>query len=73
MKNLKIEGHPNLSRDTSSRAVINNNVDDYQTYMKTYRHRQSEKDRLASMESDLTSLKTEINEIKNLLINLNKQ
>ena len=73
MKNLKIEGHPNLTRDTSSRAVINNNIDDYQTYMKTYKHRQSEKDRLVSMESDLTSLKTEINEIKNLLINLNKQ
>ena len=73
MKNLKIEGHPNLSRDTSSRAVINNNVDDYQTYMKTYKYRQSEKDRLALMESDLNSLKTEINEIKNLLINLNKQ
>ncbi len=73
MKNLKIEGHPDLMRDTSSHAVINNNLDDYQTYMKTYKHRQSEKDRLSSFESDLKSLKTEINEIKNLLINLNKQ
>ncbi len=73
MKKLKVEGHPNLTRDTSSHAIINNNVDDYQNYMKTYKYRQSEKDRLASMESDLTSLKTEINEIKNLLINLNKQ
>ena len=53
MKNLKIEGHPDLMRDTSSHAVINNNLDDYQTYMKTYKHRQSEKDRLSSFESDL--------------------
>ena len=71
MKKMKVEGHPNLTRDTSSKAIINNNTDDYNAYMTSYNHRQSEKDRLSSVESDLHSLKTEINEIKNLLINLN--
>ena len=67
MKKMKVEGHPNLTRDTSSKAIINNN----NAYMTSYKHRLSEKDRLSSVESDLHSLKTEINEIKNLLINLN--
>ena len=71
MKKMKVEGHPNLTRDTSSKAIINNNTDDDNAYMTSYKHRLSEKDRLSSVESDLHSLKTEINEIKNLLINLN--
>ena len=53
------------------KAIINNNTDDYNAYMTSYKHILSEKDRLSSVESDLHSLKTEINEIKNLLINLN--
>ena len=70
MDKLKVDGHPDLCRDPKSGAIINKNSSDYETYIKTYRSRMTEKERLLNMETDLTELKSEINEIKNLLRDL---
>ena len=70
MDKLKVDGHPDLYRDPKSGAIINKNSSDYETYIKTYRSRMTEKERLSNMETDLTELKSEINEIKNLLRDL---
>lgn len=71
MEKVKVEGHPDLLRDSSSRAVVNANTIEYNNYINTYKSRRSEKDRLSFVESDLKSLKNEIDEIKRLLIQLN--
>lgn len=67
MKEIKVEGHPDLVRDSSSKAIVNKNIDDYKAYMMANKRRASEKDRINNIESDLSSLKGEINEIKDLL------
>lgn len=70
MKEIKVEGHPDLVRDTASRAIVNKNQNEYENYIQTARKKQEEKNRINSIESDLSSLKSEINEIKSLLINM---
>lgn len=67
MKEIKVEGHPDLVRDSSSKAIVNKNIDEYKAYMMANKRRASEKDRINNIESDLSSLKGEINEIKDLL------
>lgn len=70
MDQLNVNGHPDLVRDTKSNAVINKNESDYNSYIESYKIRQSEKQRVNKVESDLNELKSEINEIKTLLIQL---
>ena len=70
MDKIIVDGHPDLYRDTKSGAIVNKNTSEYDSYMKTYRSRMTEKERLSNMENDLNDLKTEINEIKNLLKSL---
>mgnify|MGYP000190826634 CR=1 FL=1 len=67
MKEIKVEGNPDLIRDASSKAIINKNQSEYNNYIKTAKIRQAEKNRIDNMESDLSSIKTEMNEIKDLL------
>lgn len=70
MDQLNVNGHPDLVRDTKSNAVINKNESDYNSYIESYKIRQSEKQRVNKVESDLNELKSEINEIKTLLTQL---
>ena len=67
MKEIQVEGHPDLVRNTNNKSIVNKNKSEYETYMKLSRKRESEKNRISNMESDLSSLKGEITEIKNLL------
>lgn len=70
MKEIKVEGHPDLIRDTKSQAIVNTNRLDYEQYMKTSRHKLMEKNRVDNIEKDLSNLKNEISEIKDLLVYL---
>jgi hypothetical protein len=70
MDKLNVNGHPDLVRDTKSNAVINKNESEYNSYLESYKLRQSEKYRVSKVENDLSELKTEINEIKDLLTKL---
>jgi|TARA_Y100000033_G_C2705251_1_gene90597 uncharacterized FlaG/YvyC family protein len=70
MNKLKVEGHPDLVRDTKSSAVINNSRRDYEEYMEQYRARKRSNDRIDNMESDMNNIREELNEIKHLLIKL---
>lgn len=70
MNKLKVEGHPDLIRDPKSSAVINNNTQEYEEYMRNYKLRKIKNDRIDSMESDMKNIKSELDEIKSLLLNL---
>lgn len=67
MEEIKVEGHPDLIRDPLSGAIVNKNQVEYKNYIETKRKRECEKNRINNIETDLSSLKFEINEIKQLL------
>jgi hypothetical protein len=67
MEYLKVEGHTDLFRDAISGAIVNKNSSEYESYIKSYNARKTQSSRLERVETDLTDLKNEISELKDLL------
>ena len=67
---LKVEGHNNLVRDTESRAIINTDKSSYNQYMSAMKNKQKQKDQLRDAVREINTLKCEMHEIKNLLLQL---
>lgn len=63
---IPIKGHPNLFRDEKSGAIINYDNLEYESYLKMKRKKLDEK-------KELENLKTEVSEIKSLLVELINQ
>ena len=63
----KVDGHNNLIRDENTNAILNTNSSDYNNYLSQRAKRKQGTERIDNMESDLKSLKDDINEIKTLL------
>ena len=70
MSYLKVEGHGELYRDSTTNSIVNRNTSDYNTYMSQKKMRDNENQKVDSMEQNLADLKNEINEIKSLLKDL---
>ena len=68
MARLKVEGHENLVRDTSSNAVINSSTSEYRIYMARHRARNKQSDELRNACKEINNLKAELREIKTLII-----
>lgn len=66
-KYAKVEGHPNLIRDLSSNAIINTDTLSFNQYNLNKQKRETEKQKINRIESDLIELKSSIDEIKSLL------
>ena len=60
-----MEGKPNLVRDTNSGAILNTNATPPGTAAKA---RRAKDDRIESMQTELDVLKSELSDIKSLLI-----
>lgn len=67
---LKVKDHPNLARDTGSRAIVNTNMAAYEAAVKRSRAAQQQKDELRDAVRDINNLKCEMHEIKSLLLQL---
>ena len=67
MSYLKVEGHGELYRDSTTNSIVNRNTTDYNRYMLQKKTKNEEVEKVDTMEQDLTNLKNEINEIKSLL------
>jgi hypothetical protein len=67
---VKVENHPDLVRDTNSRAIVNTNVAAYEAAIKRSRSVQKQKDELRDAVRDINSLKSEMHEIKSLLMQM---
>ena len=67
MSYLKVEGHGELYRDSTTNSIVNRNTSDYNRYMSQKKTKNEEAEKVDTMEQDLTNLKNEINEIKSLL------
>ena len=70
MSYLKVEGHGELYRDSTTNSIVNRNTSDYNRYMSQKKSKNEEAEKVDIMEQDLTHLKNEINEIKSLLKDL---
>ena len=70
MSYLKVEGHGELYRDSTTNSLVNRNTTDYNRYMSQKKIKNEETEKVDTMEQDLVHLKNEINEIKSLLKDL---
>jgi glutathione peroxidase-family protein len=65
---VKVQGRDGLVRDTATKAIVNTNKSDFEKYLlqrdtAVKRHQQLEKH-----EQDINSIKSELSEIKELLL-----
>ena len=70
MEKVQVKGNANLFRDKSSNAILNTDMNAYQNYMESKKIKEKEAQRMSDIESDLNSLKSDINEIKTMLRSL---
>ena len=63
----KVEGYTSLVRDNSTNAILNTNMNDYQNYKNLKLAKESEGQKLQKLEDDMSRMKNDLNEIKNLL------
>ena len=66
----KIVDNNNLVRDESTKAILNTNLTDYNNYLKLKKSKETEAKRMQKLESDVSNLKTDLDEIKDLLRSL---
>lgn len=66
----KIVDNNNLIRDESTKAILNTNLTDYNNYLKLKKSKETEAKRMQKLESDVSNLKTDLDEIKDLLRSL---
>ena len=67
MARLKVEGYESLVRDTRSNGIINTNTTEYQIYMSRVRAREKTGDEIRNAVKEITNLKAELREIKDIL------
>ena len=67
---IEVEGNKNLVREVSSNAIINRNRGAYELAKKRAADAQRQRDEIRNTTRDINILKSEMYEIKNLLIGL---
>ena len=60
---LPVEGHKNLFRDESTKAIINSDKSAYNDYMNTRRINSDKKAELDAMKNEIETLKSMLNEL----------
>lgn len=71
MKNLiPVEGMEGLYRDPHSGAIINNNNNDYQTYIIQREKLNSDRENFEKLKSEVNSMKSDMDQIKFMLNNI---
>lgn len=70
MKYSKVEGHTNLIRDEKTKAILNTNESDYENYIRKREIKKNEDERISSLENNVNMIKSDLDEIKNLLRSL---
>ena len=61
---LKVEGHKNLYR-TDDGAIVNTDTVEYNQYVRLKNKRQSERDELHRLRSEIDEIKSMLKELKN--------
>ena len=69
---IPVEGNPGLYRDNLSNAILNTNKNDYESYLNSKKKMDGEREKINSLEMEMNTVKNDISEIKNLLIQIAK-
>lgn len=64
---LKVQGFDDLVRDVDTKAIINTNRAEYNSYMKRVKSRESGNDMVRSLVTEINNLKKELYDIKKYL------
>ena len=67
---IQVEGHNDLVRDKKSNAIVNTNKSAYLIAKKRADEAQRQRDEIRETTRELNSLKSEMHEIKNMLLKL---
>ena len=67
---IPVEGNTDLIRDNNTNQIINTNESEYQQYITRRKQKKLEKEKALNVERDISSLRDEITEIKDLLRSL---
>ena len=67
---IPVEGNNDLVRDPKTDQIINTNTSAYEQYIPQRKRRKLEKEKALNVERDISSLRNEITEIKDLLRSL---
>ena len=70
MQLIKVKDKDGLARDIVSGAVINTNATDYMNYMARVNAEKSLQEKIETNSNEIQNLKSDVAEIKNLLISL---
>ena len=70
MDYIKVKNHENLIRDSKSNFIVNTNKSEYDEYIARRKQKQNEKNKVENLERDLSTLRDEITEIKDMLRSL---
>lgn len=70
MKYTKVENEPNFIRDNSSRGILNTDNSGLIAYKMQKKTRLNQDSKINKLKEDVDELKSNISEIKNLLISL---
>ena len=70
MDYIKVKNHDNLIRDSKSNFIVNTNKSEYDEYIARRKQKQNEKNKVDNLERDVSTLRNEITEIKDMLRSL---
>ena len=70
MDYIKVKDHEHLIRNTKSNCIVNTNKAEYEEYLTRSKLKKSEKNKVENIERDISTLRNEITEIKDLLRSL---
>lgn len=73
MNYIPVENHKDLIRDPFTNAIINNDRTEYENYISNYNRLKKEQEELQDLKCKVSSLSSDINEIKTLLTLLVKE
>ena len=66
-KYIKVETQESLVRDTSSNAIVNNNKNEYENFLRISEQKYKEKQEFEKLKTDVDTIKGDLDEIKSLL------
>ena len=67
MPYIKVKDNIHLLRNTDSNCIVNTNKSEYEKYLKLREQKQNEVSKVENIERDISTLRNEITEIKDML------
>jgi len=70
MKKIKVKDEVNLFRDATTNAIVNTDMQAYNNYINSKKLKEQESKRIENIENELSDVRSDLSEIKNLLRSL---